>query len=85
MAKRWVDQRKQYEEAINLADKLWSEGESLLRHEMAKYLTGKGLFPNLSYDTLQKKLTPIAEKHGKMWDPKEPRKRKGYGNITTDK
>jgi hypothetical protein len=84
MTKRWVDRRKQYEEALSIADKLWSEGESFLRHEMANYLKTE-VFPNLSYETLQEKLTPIAEKYGKMWDAKKSRKRKIEENKAAKK
>ena len=67
--RKWHElKNSQYDEACKLAQEIWAKGDTCIRHEMATYLKNK--FPKLSHKTLQKRLTPIAEKYGKNYDPK---------------
>jgi hypothetical protein len=71
---RHQPKNEQYKKALMIADEKWSGGDKRIRHRMAEYLEKK--FPELSHRRLQKELTPIAEKYGRNYDPKAPRKKK---------
>ncbi len=58
---------------LDIARRLWDEGDQRLRDEMAEYL--KEISLELSHDNLQKKLIPLVEKYDKMLSPCLPRKR----------
>ena len=50
--------------ALDIARKLWQDGDQCVRIEMAEYL--RDISPELSHDNLEKKLMPLVEKYGRM-------------------
>jgi len=63
--KKWERRNKKLADALETADKLWTEGDDLLHHEMAKYLSE--MYEELSYTELKKNLKPIAIKHNRLF------------------
>jgi len=62
---RYKVQNRLYQEAVQSAKELWEKGDPRWHHHMAKDLLKEKRFSMLSYDTLKKKLLPIAERYGK--------------------
>ena len=58
--------------ALDIARRLWEEGDQRVRDEMAKYL--KEISRELSHDNFQKKLMPLVKKYDKISSPRLPRK-----------
>jgi len=65
--------------ALDIARRLWEEGDQRIHDEMAEYL--KEVSPELSHDNLQKKLMPLVEKYDRMSNPRLPRKRMRGANA----
>lgn len=53
--------------ALDIARRLWEEGDQRIRDEMAEYL--KEISRELSHDNLQKKLMPLVKKYDRIWNP----------------
>jgi len=64
---RYKELNQRYQEAVQLAKELWEKGDPRWHHQMARDLIKEGRFSMLSYDTLKKKLLPIAEQYGKAY------------------
>jgi hypothetical protein len=75
---RWKTRDSALQEAMELAEKLWLEGDDLLHHKMAKYLPEviPGLDENVSYDVLKRELKPIAKKYNRLFGIKGVKKEK---------
>ena len=69
--KQHAEAKKQYPEAVDLAEQMWVDGDKRNRPQMVSYLKEK--YPKLGKKELQKQLTPLAEKYGRMFDPKAER------------
>lgn len=69
--KRWKATNDAILKALAEADKRWKSGEEALHHEMAQHLSNKY---NVSYNTLKKRLKPIARIHNRLFGVKGVRK-----------
>ena len=49
---------------LDIARKLWQDGDQRVRIEMAEYL--RDISPELSHDNLEKKLMPLVEKYDRI-------------------
>ena len=67
VSKKWDKDHEKYKEPLDIAEKLWDEGETNNHYQMALYLNQ--LYPELPVHSLKRKLKPIAIKHGKFWNP----------------
>lgn len=75
LKRRYANKRKQYEEALAIARKLWEQGDELMHHKMARYLVSSP-FSNLPLAPLREKLIPIAKEFGKFYDPTKGKQKK---------
>ena len=64
--------RSLLQDAIQLAEQSWKNGDEKCHDEMADYITTKGdkQFRELHYSRLKKELIPIAREYRKVWGDK---------------
>lgn len=77
--KRYTQRSQQYQQALADAENLWKNGNKDSWWQMAGHLIEND-YPDLNYETLKKKLLPIAEKYGKGLSAKK--KKRGQPNPT---
>lgn len=65
--------RDKYEEACQLADKLWLEGDDLSRKDMIDYVLALDGFEALDPEKLKKRISPIASQYKKISPRGRPR------------
>lgn len=70
--KRWP-QSKDYDEACEIAENLWSDGDTLNLSQMATYIETE-LYPDLDTKRLKDRLRPIAKKYNRIAERGRPRK-----------